>query len=75
MAEGAPLPLVDLAVPPFPDLLTSGDAAGLGADLAEPTAPAAIVEAALTRFGTIDVLVNAAGWSGLAAESSPPSVA
>jgi NAD(P)-dependent dehydrogenase (short-subunit alcohol dehydrogenase family) len=43
--------------------------------LAEPTAPAAIVEAALTRFGTIDVLVNAAGWSGLAAESSPPSVA
>jgi len=51
VAEGAPLPLVDLAVPPFPDLPTSGDAAGLGADLAEPTAPAAIVEAAIERHG------------------------
>jgi len=27
------------------------------------------------RYGRLDVLVNAAGWSGLAAESSPPSVA
>lgn len=31
------------------------------ADLADPAAPAAIIEAALARFGRIDALVNAAG--------------
>ena len=34
------------------------------ADLADPDAPARIVEAALARFGSIDVLVNNAGIGG-----------
>jgi 3-oxoacyl-[acyl-carrier protein] reductase len=35
---------------------------GLPCDVAEPTAVAAALDAVMTRFGRIDILVNAAGW-------------
>src|ERR1700694_4487491 len=66
-AEGARLVLVDLTVPPLPDVATSDDVVGLAADLTKPTAPEAIVQAARARFGTVDVLVNCAGVVRLAA--------
>jgi NAD(P)-dependent dehydrogenase (short-subunit alcohol dehydrogenase family) len=38
-----------------------GEAAAFGADLAEPGAPAGLVDAVLARFGRLDLLVNNAG--------------
>ncbi|MGE0153672.1 MAG: SDR family oxidoreductase [Reyranellaceae bacterium] len=39
----------------------SGDAFAIGCDLRQPAAPAAAVEAALARFGGLDLVVNCAG--------------
>jgi NAD(P)-dependent dehydrogenase (short-subunit alcohol dehydrogenase family) len=60
-AEGARLALVDLTKPAVPDETPEGEVVALAADLTEPGAPDAIVQAARARFGTIDVLVNCAG--------------
>jgi len=38
-----------------------GDALAVGCDLADPDAPGALVDAALDRYGRVDVLVNNAG--------------
>jgi 3-oxoacyl-[acyl-carrier protein] reductase len=49
------------------------DAFGVGAELRDPAAPAALVERALARFGRLDVLVNSAG-AGQVAESETLAV-
>jgi 3-oxoacyl-[acyl-carrier protein] reductase len=49
------------------------DAFGVGAELTDPAAPAALVERALARFGRLDVLVNNAG-AGQVAESETLAV-
>jgi 3-oxoacyl-[acyl-carrier protein] reductase len=49
------------------------DAFGVGAELRDPAAPAALVERALARFGRLDVLVNNAG-AGQVAESETLAV-
>jgi 3-oxoacyl-[acyl-carrier protein] reductase len=42
-----------------------GDAAGVAADLTEPTDAQRIVDAALTRWGRLDILVNNAGMTSV----------
>jgi 3-oxoacyl-[acyl-carrier protein] reductase len=47
-----------------------GDAFGVGAELTDPAAPAALVDRTLARFGRLDVLVNNAGAGQVAASET-----
>jgi 3-oxoacyl-[acyl-carrier protein] reductase len=60
-AERARLLLVDMAPPDLAELVGGADVESMAANLAASGAAAAIVDKAVDRFGTIDILVNGAG--------------
>ena len=51
-----------------------GDTVGFVGDLTDPGVAAQLVEVATARFGSLEVLVNNAGWTSLAQPDSPAGI-